>query len=146
LESNALLVAPLAMKFDVPQPLNPLLKLATKAFENADIIVVVGYSFAEADLYISRMLTKSMQSKPDQKLLLVDPDESIVTKVRKKFEVSIHKFDPKRIIKISGDCAKELPKFLAGELYKKKSPTISRHNGHITKSVTLRRRSSALLA
>lgn len=44
------------MKFDVAPPLMPLTGKAADAFEKADIIVVVGYSFADADLHITRMV------------------------------------------------------------------------------------------
>lgn len=62
-QRRGLLVPPLAMKFDVAPPLTPLLGEARDSFEKADLIMVVGFSFAEADLYISRMLSKSMQTE-----------------------------------------------------------------------------------
>jgi len=114
-QRRGLLVPPLAMKFDVAPPLTPLLDLARNNFENADIICVVGFSFAEADIYISRMLSKSMQTKPDQRLLIVDPDSKVVSRVRRKFKASIPNFEPGRIIRMSGDCAQMLPRFLEGE-------------------------------
>jgi len=141
-QRRPLLVPPLAMKFDVPPPLNPLLRLAANAFESSELIVVVGYSFAEADLYISRMLSKSMQKRSEQKLLLVDTDDSVVARVRRKFEVSIHKFDPSRIVKMCGDCAKELPQFLTGRLYKPREKGVSGRdgrNGDSSGSITLGR-------
>ena len=66
----ALLVPPLAIKFDLAPPLTRLLDRADEAFKSAKTIVVVGFSFAEADLYISRMLSKSMQTSKEQKLLI----------------------------------------------------------------------------
>jgi len=56
-QRRGLLVPPLAMKFDLAPSLTPLQQEAQQAFEHADVIVVVGYSFAEADIYISRMLS-----------------------------------------------------------------------------------------
>jgi NAD-dependent SIR2 family protein deacetylase len=118
-QRRGLLVPPLAMKFDVAPPLTPLLGEARDAFEKADLITVVGFSFAEADIYISRMLSKSMQSRSTQKLLIVDPDADVVSRVRRKFKASIPNFKENRIIHLSGDCAEMLPKFLAGELREK---------------------------
>lgn len=61
-QRRGLLVPPLAMKFDVAPPLNPLIDRADESFSKSDLIVVVGFSFADADLYISRMLSKAMQA------------------------------------------------------------------------------------
>src|SRR6266446_4892660 len=115
-QRRGLLVPPLAMKFDVAPPLTPLLSEAESAFEKSDIIVVVGFSFAEADVYISRMLSKSMQTSTKQKVIVADPDYTVVDRLRLKFKASIPNFDPGRIIKMTGDCADLLPKFLKGEL------------------------------
>ena len=110
-----MLVPPLAMKFDIGPPLTGLLDQATKAFESSKIIVVVGFSFSEADLYISRMLSKSMQRSKRQKILIVDPNSNVVTKVRRKLEASIPDFDSKRVLRMCGNCAEILPRFLEGK-------------------------------
>lgn len=115
-QRRGLLVPPLAMKFDVAPPLNPLLERANEAFEQADVIVVVGFSFAEADLYLSRMLSRSMQRSANQKLIVIDPDADVVARVRRKFEAIILDFDPHRVIRAAVDCVEAIPKFLAGEL------------------------------
>jgi len=104
------------MKFDLAPPLSPLTGEAKTAFDNAALIVVVGFSFAEADIYISRMLSKSIQTKTTQKVLIVDPDHRVVERVRRKFKASIPNFDASRIVRMAGDCAEVLPKFLGGQL------------------------------
>lgn len=123
-QRRALLVPPLAMKFDVAPPLTPLLEDARSTFESADLILVLGFSFAEADVYISRMLSKSMQTKMTQRLLIVDPSHDVVSRLRKKFKASIPGFDDNRIVRLAGDCATLLPEFLEGRL--KKSQSASR--------------------
>jgi len=120
-QRRGLLLPPLAMKFDVAPPLTPLLSAAETAFEKADLIVVVGFSFAEADLYISRMLSKAMQTSNNQKLVIVDPDSGVIKRVRRKFKASIPNFDVNRILRMTGDCATLLPQFLSGELHKNAS-------------------------
>jgi NAD-dependent SIR2 family protein deacetylase len=122
-QRRGLLVPPLAMKFDVAPPLTPLLTEARGAFESAGAIVVVGFSFAEADVYISRMLSKSMQSKPDQKLIILDPDTEVVSRVKRKFMSSIPNFIEERIIGITDDCSDALPKLLNGEYLKEAEQT-----------------------
>jgi len=118
-QRRGLLVPPLAMKFDMAPPLTGLLRDAHNAFQNADLIVVVGFSFSEADLYISRMLSKSMQTSEGQKLVVIDPNRDVVEKVRRKYEASIPDFDRDRIMRIGGDCAEQLPEFLSGQLIRK---------------------------
>ena len=115
-QRRGLLVPPLAMKFDVAPPLNPLIEKATKCFAQADIIAVVGFSFADADLYISRMVSKAIQANDSAKVVLFDPDPEVVEKVRSKFKARIPDFDGSRILRVFGDCAETLPKFLSGKL------------------------------
>ena len=125
-QRRGLLVPPLAMKFDVAPPLNPLIDHAASAFSESDIIVVVGFSFADADAYISRMLSKAMQASEKNRLVVFDPDAEVVEKVHRKFSLRIPAFDKNRILGVRGDCAKELPAFLSGKLYTKQKPKKSR--------------------
>ena len=104
------------MKFDLAPPLTPLIEKAQESFNKADVIVVVGFSFAEADMYISRMLTKSMQLNPDVRVVVFDPDSSVSQKLRRQLSLRIPQFEKERVVHVSGDCAKILPDFLEGKL------------------------------
>jgi len=115
-QRRGLLVPPLAIKFDVAPPLTPLMERAQDCFNKADVIVVVGFSFAEADMYISRMLTKSMQLNPAVCMVVFDPDYCVVDKLRRQLSLRIPQFQPKRVIRVAGDCAVTLPDFLRGKL------------------------------
>ncbi len=117
-QRRGLLVPPHAMKFDMTPPLTPLIERAQECFNKADVIVVVGFSFAEADMYISRMLTKSMQ-KNNVKIVIFDPDYGVVKKLRQQLSLRIPNFDTKRVIHFAGDCSITLPEFLEGK-YKEK--------------------------
>lgn len=128
-QRRGLLVPPLAMKFDLAPPLIGLAEKAADVFGSASLIVVVGFSFAEADVYISRMVSKSMQTNKNQKMLIVDPSKSVAERVRRKFEASIPKFTPSRIMHLTGDCADKLPKFLTGEFFEK-AAAVSPEQGH----------------
>jgi len=123
-QRRPLLVPPLAMKFDVSQPLDSLLRDAKAAFAEAELIVVVGFSFADADIYVSRMISKSMQTSKTQRVLIVDPDDAVADKVRRKFKASIPKFDESRILKMGGDCAVTLPAFLEGKMMGKSGKAV----------------------
>ena len=115
-QRRGLVVPPLAMKFEIAPPLNPLLDRAGDAFSRSDLIIVVGFSFADADLYISRMLSKAMQNSQTTNLIVIDPDPDVAIRVRRKFSIRIPNFDEKRIIAARGDCAEILPKFLRKQL------------------------------
>ncbi|UCB43988.1 MAG: SIR2 family protein [Dehalococcoidales bacterium] len=113
---RGLLVPPLAMKFDVAPPLTSLLGVADEAFQRSDLIVVVGFSFADADLYISRMICKALQMSASAKMVIFDPDYSVANTVRRRFSIRIPRFDAKRILAVRGDCENTLRDFLAGNL------------------------------
>ena len=118
-QRRGLLVPPQAFKFDVAPPLQRLIAQAESWFLKSSLLVVVGFSFAEADLYISRMLMKSMQESEDTKMIIIDPDVRVAAKMRRRFEAQIRDFDSeKRILQLKGDCANILPRFLEGKLYK----------------------------
>ena len=117
-QRRGLLVPPHAMKFDIAPPLQPLIADAASYFEKGTLIVVVGFSFADADLYISRMLIKAMQASNRTKLVIVDPDATVAERIRRKFEAQIPNFDgSSRIVKLQGDCSEILPQFLGGRLF-----------------------------
>lgn len=115
-QRRGLLVPPLAMKFDMSPPLTPLIEKAQEFFNRADSIVVVGFSFADADMYISRMLTKSMQNNKNMKIIIFDPNTNVAEKLRRQLSLRISNFDKKRVISVRGDCSETLPKFLKGTL------------------------------
>ena len=118
-QRRGLLVPPHAMKFDVAPPLQSLIATAASCFERSSLIVVIGFSFADADLYISRMLIKAMQASTKTKLMIIDPDPGVTEKVRRKFEAQIPDFNSReRILTIEGDCSEVLPQFLRGGLLK----------------------------
>lgn len=117
-QRRGLLVPPHAMKFDIAPPLQPLIADAASYFEKGTLIVVVGFSFADADVYISRMLIKAMQASDRTKMVIVDPDSTVAERVRRKYEAQIPNFDAaSRIVKLQGDCSEILPQFLGGELF-----------------------------
>jgi len=120
-QRKGLIVPPLAMKFDMAPPLTPMIQKVQETLINSSLIVVVGFSFSDADLYISRMVTKALQDNREMKLIVFDPDQSVVEKIRQQFTLRILKFDPSRILGVGKDCSAILPSFLDGELNKKHS-------------------------
>ena len=116
-QRRGLLIPPHAMKFDVSSPLQPLIADAARCFESVSLIVAVGFSFADADQYIARMISKALQASQDVKLVIIDPAPEVAERVRRKFGAQIPGFDSwNRIIRVQGDCSEVLPLFLRGEL------------------------------
>ena len=134
-QRRGLLIPPLSMKFDVAPPLSSLLNKAQKSFENSDVIIVVGFSFADADVYISRILSKSMQKKASQKLSVVDPDYKIAEKISRKLQANIPNFSSDRVISIPEECTKFLPPFLSGSLLEGEGATKKAGTSPSTKRV-----------
>ena len=124
-QRRGLLVPSHAMKFDVASPLQPLIAKAAESFEKASIIVVVGFSFADADLYISRMISKAIQGS-NAKIVIIDPMSDVIDRLRRKFEAQIPGFDPNdRIVGLRGDCAEVLPQFLEGKFHETQPADVS---------------------
>jgi NAD-dependent SIR2 family protein deacetylase len=120
-QRRGLLVPPLAMKFDVAPPLNRLLDRADQLFSKAELLIVVGFSFADADLYLTRMLAKAMQDT-NKRLLVVDPDSAVVDKIGRRLSARIPNFHKTRIVSTKLGCEEFLPKFLSGALLKGAEP------------------------
>lgn len=138
-QRRGLLVPPHAMKFDVPPPLQSLVATASASFENSTLIVVVGFSFADADLYISRMLIKAMQASDETRLVIIDPVAGVTEKVRRKFEAHIPDFESmSRILKLEEDCSVVLPLFLRGDLFN------ARPNGVPEQSLEVQKETSSV--
>jgi hypothetical protein len=116
-QRRGLLVPPLAMKFDIAPVLNPLLELANSRLGEASVLVVVGFSFAEADIYISRMVSRWMQSNLNNRLIIFDPHVRAADKMRRQCSIRIPGFDRRRVAWVGGDAAENVPTFLAGKLY-----------------------------
>lgn len=116
-QRRGLLVPPQAMKFDVASALNPLLEIANERLSNAAVLAVVGFSFAEADMYISRMVSRWMQSDINRRLVIFDPNVSVADKMRKQCALRIAEFDDSRVVWKGGDSAENIPKFLSGQLF-----------------------------
>lgn len=138
-QHKPMLVPPLSMKFDVAAPLSPLLDHARQAFQEADVTMSVGFSFAEADLYIFRLIGKSMQTNSTQKLVILDLDRSVCDRVRRRLSATIPNFDESRVLDLVGDCTDLLPRFLAGDYHRKTpGPKSEKKNKQVRKKASRR--------
>ena len=73
---------------------------AKEEIENADYLIVIGYSFAEADTYITKIVARSMSVNKNQRMIVVNTDPNLVAILKDRFEAQINGFDSKRIIRL----------------------------------------------
>jgi len=107
-----LLVPPLSFKFLMFPNLIDIWNSARQSIETADYIIVIGYSFAEADTYITKIVSRSMSKNRNQKIIIVDTNIKLVPALRKRFSAQIDEFDERRILKACESCDQILPKIL----------------------------------
>jgi len=86
---------------------------ARQAIESAAIIIAVGYSFSEADTYITKMIFRSLSVNSDQKLIVCDTDSKLKRRLRGQLSARIEGFDPLRVLQLTQSCELSLPKLLA---------------------------------
>ncbi|MEA2785238.1 MAG: hypothetical protein QOF71_1342 [Candidatus Eremiobacteraeota bacterium] len=108
-----LLVPPLSIKFTMFPNLVSLWDRARVAIEDATIIVVVGYSFAEADTYITQMVFRALGARSEQRMIIVDTDMNLVPQLRKRLTNHIREFDKARIVPCLGSCDIVVPRLLS---------------------------------
>ncbi len=111
-QRRPLLVPPLSFKFMMFPNLVSLWYQAQRSIEAADTIVVVGYSFSEADTYISKMLSRSLAFRSAQRLVVCDTNAALVPSIRERMAAHIEGFDERRILQVVGSCEATLPSLL----------------------------------
>jgi len=116
-----LLVPPLSFKFLMFPNLIDIWNSARQAIDEADYLIIVGYSFSEADTYITKIISRSMSIKNRQKMIIVNTNPNLVPTLRERFSAHIDGFDKKRVLKICKSCDETLPEIL-GSILGKKAP------------------------
>jgi len=107
--SRPMIMPPLSLKFFRFPPLASFWDKAQSAFQEAKIILVVGYSFAEADNYITNMISRAMGADTSKQLIIVDLNRSIASSVRDKLANHIDNFKKERVIRAVESCDVLLP-------------------------------------
>jgi NAD-dependent SIR2 family protein deacetylase len=108
-----LLVPPLALKFLSFPDLIDLWSAGKRLIDEADYLVVVGYSFPEADTYLAQMILRSMSYSQHQVVVIVNPDRLVADGIREKLTSQIKDFDTKRFLSWVGKGEEALPVLVA---------------------------------
>ena len=80
-QRRPLLIPPMGLKFIIFPNLIQLWNAARESLEEAAYILVVGFSFSEADTYINKIIERSMTRNSEQKLIICDPDSRLVPNI-----------------------------------------------------------------
>lgn len=120
-----LLVPPLSNKFIMFPDLIEIWNSARDVIDNSDLIVAVGYSFAEADSYMTKMIMQAMSNKRSQQMIVLDITSNVARSLKKRLTATIDNFDSARFVSIVGDCEQTLPEVLDA-ISKLKPPKESR--------------------
>jgi len=113
-----LLVPPLAFKFLMFPNLVEIWNSARQTIEDARYLIVVGYSFSEADTYITKIIERSMSMSNNQKMLIIDTNQKLVPRLREKFSSHIEGFDTRRILSACKTAEEVLPQIVNSMLQK----------------------------
>lgn len=104
-----LLVPPLSFKFLMFPTLIDIWNSARQRIEDADYLIIIGYSFSEADTYITKILSRSMAMKPSQKMIIVNNDQKLAPTLIERFSAHIDEFDKTRILRAVKSSERALP-------------------------------------
>ncbi len=117
-QRRPLLVPPLSFKFLMFPPLVDIWNAASQRIDDADYLVIVGYSFSEADTYMTKIISRAMSSNEEQKMVVVNSDAGLVASLRQKFSKRVDGFDEGRILRVCEGCEHILGKLLNSMLGK----------------------------
>jgi len=109
-QRRPLLIPPIGLKFIMFPNLIRLWNLARERIETADILIVVGFSFSEADSYINKIIERSMSINSRQTMIVCDPNFKLVPTLRDRYSARIDDFHHDRILEAVGSSAELLPK------------------------------------
>ncbi len=105
-----------------------------KIFEQAKIIVIVGYSFSVAEDYISKMLAKAINKDPQKNIIIIDINEEAIDRCKSCIKFYVESFDDsKHFFPLLGDGVEFLPKVV--DILKKKTKSIKLTNQKVRKNI-----------
>jgi hypothetical protein len=114
---------------------------ARQTIENARYLMVVGYSFSEADTYITKIISRSMSMSSNQKMIIINTNPNLVPTLRERFSSHIDGFDTKRILSACKSAEEVLPQItnsmLQKDIQESKIPT--------TEKVTKKRKATKVI-
>jgi NAD-dependent SIR2 family protein deacetylase len=111
-QRRPMVVPPLSFKFVQFPPLLVLWHRAQVMLNEASMIVPVGYSFSEADTYITKMIIKAMVEDPGKRLVVIDQDSGVSRSLKRRLAAAIDDFSPTRVIRSLESCDAIVPRLV----------------------------------
>ncbi|HUT90070.1 MAG TPA: SIR2 family protein [Thermoguttaceae bacterium] len=112
-QRRPLLIPPMAVKFVMFPNLIRLWEQARLRIETSSLIIVVGFSFAEGDAYLNKIVERSMGISRDQTIVVCDRNRALADALRRRYAARIDRFDEARILAATGSAEKVLPQVLS---------------------------------
>jgi hypothetical protein len=89
-----------------------LWNFARDRIEEAKYLIVVGFSFSDADSYINKIIERSMSFHPGQTIIICDPNPRLAQSLKERFAARINGFDVTRVLAAVGPAEEMVPKVL----------------------------------
>jgi len=96
------IVPPTNYKYVLYPPIVEVWDACRTAFDEGDIIIIVGYSFGDADDYIAKMLLKSISEHPDKKVIICDTDKRVVKRFKQALARHVSDFSEENYFPLIG--------------------------------------------
>lgn len=108
-----LLVPPISFKFLMFPPLINIWNEARDKIIEADYIIAVGYSFADADAYISKIISSAMEADRDKEIMIVNKNFDVTKSLQEQYKRQIANFETDRVHHVHGLSQNKVPELVA---------------------------------
>jgi NAD-dependent SIR2 family protein deacetylase len=107
------IIPPTAHKYLTHPPIVQVWDRGRKILEQAKVFVIIGYSFADTDDYIAKMLVQAVGQDPKKNVIIVDIDAKTIDKCKSFIKLHVDAFDEKKsFFPLQGDAAEFVPKVI----------------------------------
>jgi NAD-dependent SIR2 family protein deacetylase len=90
------IIPPVAHKYLTHPPIVQIWDCGRRIVEQANVFVIIGYSFSDADDYIAKMLVKAVGQDPKKKVIIVDVSEKAINRCKSFITSHVDSFDEKK--------------------------------------------------
>lgn len=104
------IIPPITHKYLTHAPIVQVWEEGRKKLKNAKVLVVIGYSFADADDYIAKMLVKEITEDPSKIVIVSNNDHTSIDRLRSVLQSRVTNYDIyNQFIDIDGDAVYMIP-------------------------------------
>lgn len=126
---NQFIIPPVAHKYLTHPPIVQIWDRGRKILDQARLFVIIGYSFADADDYIAKMLVKAVGQNPNKKVIIINMDEKAINRCQDFIRLHVGAVDEKKsIFRLKGDGLELVPKVINSLSKTKKIKTIKKES------------------